>query len=850
MDIPARALDEAFTYRVPAALPGEEEFGALQVGCCVLLRFGNRPALAYVVALSDVAPSELAEDKLKSLERLLSRPFFSQSSAELARWIAREYVAPLSEAIRLFTPPGATFRLQRDASGEYQLATPGAKPVQDRWAELTEAGRDFQPRADAARQQAVIAALRTAPMRVAELGIALSGVGTTLKALERRGMVRLWERRRNRAERPPLPPSQDIVTLTPGQRQALKLVETGLASLASKPARSATAGDNGDGRRGDNGDGTNRPIFRINSSVACGVRKWDDSYRPHCPPQVIVLDGVTGSGKTEVYLQAIRSVLARGGSAIVLVPEISLTPQTVARFRSRFGEQVAVLHSRLAAGERLDQWDLLRAGQARVAVGARSALFAPLDNLQLIIIDEEHESSYKQGSSPRYVSRDVAVMRARAEGAVVLLGSATPSLEALERVRRGEWQSAALPERCSGKPLPPVRVVDLAEEFRSGNTSMFSRSLQTALLETMERREKAVLLLNRRGFSSFLLCRDCGYVPSCENCSVSLTYHIQPQRLKCHHCGAEQMVPPACPQCGSRYLKQLGPGTQYAYDQLLALLAPGTPVVRMDADSTRGKDAHERLLDSFAAAPYGVLLGTQMIAKGLDFPEVTLVGVLIADTTLKFPDFRAGERTYQLLEQVAGRAGRKQLDGRVIVQSYWPEHLAIRAAAAHDRELFLAEERVSREQLRYPPFARLANILFWGLEADAVSRAAYALREALQEALLGASSGAAAGGNRQEAADAGWLAGGAGAGQSGAGGSAAPTATTAATTAAVPPDWQVIGPSPCLIARRKGSYRWHLVIKAPPDANISGFVAPILKAHPCAEEGVRVAVDIDPYDMI
>jgi primosomal protein N' (replication factor Y) len=472
----------------------------------------------------------------------------------------------------------------------------------------------------------------------------------------------------------------------------------------------------------------------------------------------------------------------------------------------------------------------------------------------LIIIDEEHESSYKQSSSPRYVSRDVALRRAQLTGAVVVLGSATPSLEALEQARRGLWQRVVLPERASGKPLPPVRVVDLAGEFQRGNTSMFSATLQTALLETMQRREKAVLLLNRRGFSSFLLCRDCGFVPSCDNCSVSLTYHTQPRQLKCHHCGAEQAVPTLCPQCGSRYIRQLGPGTQYASDQLRALLEPGTPVVRMDADSTRGKDAHERLLDSFIAAPYGVLLGTQMIAKGLDFPEVTLVGVLIADTSLRFPDFRAAERCYQLLEQVAGRAGRAEKDGRVIVQTYLPKHVAIRAAAAHDRECLLVEERANRQQLGYPPYARLANILLWGRDPAVVSEAAYALREALRSELsvelaaAGERSGAAAGGRvaSGEQAAVGERAGAATGERTATG---EPTAADELVAASELTTWQVIGPSPCLIAKRKGDYRWHLVIKAPPKADISERIAAVL-GRQRRRSGLRIAVDVDPYDMM
>ena len=435
---------------------------------------------------------------------------------------------------------------------------------------------------------------------------------------------------------------------------------------------------------------------------------------------VVVLDGVTGSGKTEVYLRAIEDVVEAGRSACVLVPEISLTPQTVGRFRSRFGDDVAVLHSRLAAGERYDQWDLVRTGAARIVVGARSALFAPFRDIGLIVIDEEHESSYKQGSSPRYHAREVAAQMAAISGATLVLGSASPSMEALARCKAGVWTRVSMPERVTGQAVPPVTVVDMAAEFADGHRSMFSRPLVAELQGVAERGEKAVLFLNRRGFASFLLCRECGFVPECESCSTSMTYHEVGSRLACHHCGATRAVPATCPRCSSPYLRQFGAGTQRVESELAALL-PDLPVVRMDADTTKGKGGHERALAQFEALDSGVLLGTQMIAKGLDYPEVTLVGVINADTTLHLPDFRAGERTYQLLEQVAGRAGRGERPGKVIVQTYWPDHPAVLAAAEHEPHLFYDEEEATREALGYPPFGRLANVLFWGADKTAVA---------------------------------------------------------------------------------------------------------------------------------
>ena len=412
----------------------------------------------------------------------------------------------------------------------------------------------------------------------------------------------------------------------------------------------------------------------------------------------MVVDGVTGSGKTEVYLEAIERVRSRGGSALVLVPEISLTAQTVGRFRSRFGDDVAILHSRLSAGERFDQWDLARSGRAHVVVGARSALFAPLADLGLVIIDEEHEASYKQDSAPRYHAREVAARICRERGCALVLGSATPSLESLERCRAHAWGGVTwtrvcMPERPRGATLPEVSVVDMTEQFASGRKHMFSKPLADALLDVARRREKAVLLLNRRGFANFLMCRECGAVPECPHCSTSLTYHERTHSLVCHSCERSWPIgtpgsPMRCPSCNSPYLGAYGVGTQQVETALADLLAGlDVTVVRMDADTTKGKGEHQRRLEEFDAAESAVLVGTQMIAKGLDFPQVTLVGVINADTTLKMPDFRAAERTFDLLEQVAGRAGRGERAGRVIIQSYWAGHPAIQARRAPRRKL-------------------------------------------------------------------------------------------------------------------------------------------------------------------
>lgn len=740
VDIATRQLDTPFDYLVP------EEIEGVAVGSCVLVDFGNRPVVGYVVGIADSS----AYAKLRPLRALLGGPYFGESAPQLARWVADRYLCPLSEALRLFTPPGGTPKAVKTkvADGEeWTLQRAGVGPVDDRWAELTEAGREFVPRAGATLQRAVLDALATGPARVAELSADLGSVDGTLKRLVAVGAVQVERRRRMRDAHVREKAAPRHARLTAGQVDAVAAIERALADR--------------DGR-------------------------------------VILLDGVTGSGKTEVYLLAIEKVLAAGGSAAVLVPEISLTPQTVGRFRSRFGAEVAVLHSRLSPGERFDQWDLIRRGEAHIVVGARSALFAPFSRLDLVVIDEEHESSYKQGSAPRYHARDVAARIAEQAGATVVLGSASPSMESRQRCDAGEWTRVVLPERVTGRALPPVRVVDMGAEFADGHRSMFSRPLTAALLGVAERKEKAVLFLNRRGFASFLLCRECGFVPECDSCTTSLTYHEVGSRLVCHHCGSRKPVPATCPRCSSPYLRQFGAGTQRVEAEL-SQLVEGFPVVRMDADTTRGKGGHERALAEFEALPAGVLLGTQMIAKGLDYPEVTLVGVINADTTLHLPDFRAGERTYQLLEQVAGRAGRGEREGEVVIQTYWADHPAILAAASHDPALFYADEQTIREELGYPPYGRLANVLIWGKQQAEVARGAQAVFAALQ--------------------------------------------------AAVPDTWKLLGPSPAPLSRVKNVWRWHVLVKAPVDADISGPIGVALASLP-RSEAVSVAADVDPADLL
>ena len=420
--------------------------------------------------------------------------------------------------------------------------------------------------------------------------------------------------------------------------------------------------------------------------------------------QTYLLEGITGSGKTEVYLQVIAEVLNQGKTAIMLVPEISLTPQMVQRFKSRFGEHVAVMHSGLSQGEKYDEWRKIERGEAEVVVGARSAIFAPIENIGVIIIDEEHEASYKQEETPRYHARDLAIWRSEYHHCPVVLGSATPSLESRARAQKNVYQRLRLTQRANqAATLPTIDVVDMRQEVENGNVSSFSMSLQEKLQERLEKNEQSVLLLNRRGYSSFVMRRDCGYVLPCPNCDISLTLHMDSKTMKCHYCGHEERIPYRCPNCGQDKIRYYGTGTQKVEEELQTLL-PDSRILRMDVDTTRRKGAHEKILRTFGEGQADILLGTQMIAKGLDFPNVTLVGVLNADTALNLPDFRSSERTFQLLTQVSGRAGRAEKPGEVIIQSFNPEHYAIQLAKAQDYEDFYTKEMYIRHRGDYPPY--------------------------------------------------------------------------------------------------------------------------------------------------
>lgn len=779
VDIPSRALSEPFAYGV------ERRFSYdIEVGSIVLVGFGRRIAMGYVVGLSqalDDLPGSKGVDpsKIKPVRDMLAPSSCSDLFAPVSFWMSREYVAALSECLRLFLPPGGTPKLVKQADGSYQLKEPNVHALKERVVSLTPEGADYAPPSNAHRQRQLIAALSCGPVSTRELNLLYTDMSSTIRTLQKKGVVRVDERRAWRG-------LEDATTLSSATATAPKTLTEGQSAALTK-IKEAIGSNSGD---------------------------------------VILIDGVTGSGKTEVYLAAIENVLRLGKTACVLVPEISLTAQTVGRFRSRFGGLVAVFHSRLSAGERLDQWDMVKSGAARVVVGARSALFCPLRNLGLIVIDEEHEQSYKQGSSPRYHARDVAAFMSKIGGFPLVLGSATPSAESLSYAAAGEhlgqrWTRVEMPERPGSSVLPRVVVSDLRKEFAAGSRSIFSKPLFDGLMRVADRREKAVLLHNRRGFAPFLLCRECGCVPTCKHCSTSLTYHERTHTLECHTCGAVYHINPypapgsSCPKCGSRYLAKMGLGTQQVEDALRQIMPPHVDIIRMDADSTKGKDAHKELLEQFDASECAVLVGTQMIAKGLDFPEVTLVGVVNADYALKMPDFRAQERAYDLLEQVAGRAGRGEVAGEVVIQTYLPQDPVIRAVASHDRSIFTAHDLAQRSEALYPPYVRLTNVLVWGADLDATKRYVGRLSQLVRERFQAECE---------------------------------PENPLSLTRdPRVSPI--ILGPTPCVLERAKDRFRFHFIVKSPVGYHVSEAIGGAL-SQMGSQPGINVSVDVDAYDLL
>ncbi len=665
------ALDREFDYLVPAELAAQ-----VRIGSVVRVPFGRRRARGFVVGFAETS----AFPNLKAIESVASDlPLFDEPMLRLARWIADYYAAPFESAIAAVLPAavrrdGAKFKEQLVAAVRAEAA-----PTAEEEAALAKKS----PKQAAAWARLKECREATAAALAEATGVALDG----LRRLEKKGWIAL---------------EKGVIRRDPIARMNV---------LPTAPP----------------------PLMAEQTAALAAIRAEMAAPKPG----VVLLHGVTGSGKTEVYLAAIQAALDAGRGAIALVPEIALTPQTMERFRGRFGDVVAVLHSHLSDGERHDEWRRIAAGEARVVVGARSALFAPVRPLGLLVVDEEHEPAYKQDEAPRYGARDVAVMRGHLEGCAVVLGSATPSLESYRHARAGKYRLVKMTQRVDRRTMPTVRVVDMrVEAEKTGAVHLLSQELIEAIRLRLAQGEQTMLFLNRRGYATTVMCPVCGHVETCPHCSVKMTYHKTADVMICHVCGTLRSVPARCsnPECRAPNVKMAGVGTQRV-EAAVKKIFPHARIVRMDADTTGGKDSHAQILGKFRRGDVDILIGTQMIAKGLDFPNVTLVGVIYADLSLQMPDFRAAERTFQLLTQVAGRAGRGDVPGEVFIQTYAPFHPAVQAARTADFETFFDQEIEFRREMRYPPFTRLTTVLFRGPDEAAVDACSKDFAEKLKPQL-------------------------------------------------------------------------------------------------------------------
>lgn len=731
-----RVIHRELDYSIPDSLADR-----VNIGWRVRAPFRDRFALGTVVAILE----ETDATGVRPIEAIVGeRPALSGKLLELARWMSAYYCCAIETVMRSLLPQVIR---RAEVGWKKQLMVRATREIT---AEEIEKLRKRAP-----RQAELLEALQrhNGPVLAADLLRETSLDNTALRALQKRSLVEL---RTEAVVRDPHSDEEFVASsnliLNAEQAVALAAVEEALAA--------------------------------------------PETARP------LLLHGVTGSGKTEIYLQAIKSVLARGKTAVVLVPEISLTPQTVERFKSRFAEaddMVAVLHSRLSEGERHDEWHKIQAGRARIVIGARSAVFAPIEKLGLIVVDEEHETSYKQEEAPRYHARDVAVVRGKMENCVVLLGTATPSLESYYNSTRGKYRLLNLTLRVDDNQMPLMRIVDLRQEARKAKSlTILSEKLSTAITARLERREQTILFLNRRGFSTSLLCSACGQVRECPNCSVALTFHRTAARLSCHLCGHTAAVPKKCPACGENALVYAGFGTEKVEANVTQFF-PKAVVRRMDADSMTRKDAYRETLRAFRAGKIDILVGTQMIAKGLHFPNVTLVGIINADLSLHLPDFRAGERTFQLLTQVAGRAGRGETPGEVFVQTFTPFSPSIQFARHHDFAGYFEQELEFRERCDFPPFKHAVLLTIRSTHEGRAKFSAETIARRLREAL--------------------------------------------------PKEFIMSEPTPAPLEKLQGQFRFHILLRGEAILRLSRLLRETLGKLPLPED-VLASVDVDPYQLL
>jgi primosomal protein N' (replication factor Y) len=794
------AQRRTFSYAIPPNLK-------VNVGQAVWVPFGEKRLQGIVLDLSPHPEVEETREIIGVIEPL---PLLSPQQVQLARWISEYYLSPIFDAVALMLPPGFERRsitLISPTPSDFDISTLNADQKQT-LVLVREKGElslgHLEKALGKKKAQSVVAQLvnkglvaksyelekiRVKPKMVPYLGLAIdkSQAETEVTALGKSAPKQASLLEYLRRQNEPVPWAQVRDNIKCSKATADALVKKGLARFEEVEVRREPISYK---------DIVPSPPLTLTPAQkkafeAIKLELGDDKAK------VFLLHGVTGSGKTEIYLQALAETVKLGQKGIVLVPEIALTPQTIERFAARFPQRVAVLHSKLSLGEQFDEWRRIRKGDFDVVIGSRSAIFAPQPNLGLIVIDEEQEWTYKQpDKSPRYHARAVALKLAELSGATVIMGSATPDVESYYRAQKGDYRLLQLPERVTpydGSALPQVETVDMREELKSGNQSLFSLSLFQAIGQALANKEQVILFLNRRGAASFIQCRSCGLVMRCRRCDVPLSYHLTEDRLVCHQCNYNIKVPESCPQCGRRRIKFLGVGTQ-RLEQEVGYSFPQAKLLRWDSDVTHGRYAHDEILAKFRAHDADILIGTQMVAKGLDLPLVTLVGVVNADTALNLPDFRSGERTFQLLSQVAGRAGRGTRGGKVIIQTYTPEHYAIRAAAQHDYASFYEQEIEYRRQLHNPPFSQLASLTYSHANEGLCQREAERMKRFLDQEI--AAKGIAG--------------------------------------------IELIGPAPAFIHRLRGRFRWQLVLRG---RELPGFLSP-LPLPP------GWTVDIDPVGLV
>lgn len=805
VDVPVNRTNRPFDYRVPAWLTP-----LIRVGSRVVVPFGPRKLQGYVIGIAENAPDMTDTSRLRDVEQVLDdTPPLTPELLKMSEWMSRQYLCPWVTAVQAMIPAvlkgksekwlTATDQLDEETCGnsgllwelyrkqhlplaEVEKLFPEEFLLVPGWIHSGLLATEYQVRDRITRkQQSFVRCL----LGSEELADAIAGLPARAEKMRR--VLELFAAHEGQSFSTKMLEGEWGVT-----RSSLKTLEAKgwLVIEQVEVYRDPFANR----RFAEKAKPEFTPLQKqVLAPIVQSIQ--EKRYASY------LLHGVTGSGKTEVYLEAIEQTLAKGREAIFLVPEISLTPQMVERFKERFGADVAVLHSALSQGERFDEWRKIIRGQVKVVVGARSAIFAPFQNVGLIVIDEEHESSYKQEETPRYHAREVALWRAKENEAVLLMGSATPALETYALAKHGRYSLLEMPDRVGNRPMPNVHVVDMREELQAENRSMFSRKLHEMIADRLAKQEQMVIFLNRRGFSTFVMCRSCGYTMRCIHCDISLTYHKTNHTARCHYCGYTIVQPAHCPECQSEHIRFFGTGTQKVEAEL-AKLFPGIRVIRMDVDTTSRKGAHEELLNKFRSGQGDVLLGTQMIAKGLDFPRVTLAGIIAADTSLHLPDFRAAEKTFQLLTQVGGRAGRHELEGDVVIQTYTPEHYSIVHATRHDYPAFYEDEMLQRRAAGYPPYFRLVLITFSHEDVPVVIRGAHTMADYLRPRL-------------------------------------------AETTI-------LLGPVASPIARVKDRFRFQIMLKYRDEPQLSALLARATAAFEewNKQQKVLMTIDVDPYVLL